>query len=314
MATTAVQPQESEKKTKDRSPAYPFISLKAAVDRARQFHKEERRSAAPISVAVKHWGYKEKSSGGIQTIAALKYFGLLQDTGTGKNRKVALSEPGLKIVMDERTVSPERDLLLKKAALMPKMYARLWNEWGTAMPSEETVRHHLRVELKFIDSTVDSFIRGYKDTIAFAKLTQSDKVSSEDGNSGESEAQSESYAPKIGDYVQWESNGVLRMKEPAKLARMSSDGGFAFLEGSSTGVPVGELIKAEAPPAQQPQIVRSPALPTTTMQEDVYSLPEGRLVVQWPASLSPESIEEIKGYLKLLEVKIKRSVATVKSE
>jgi hypothetical protein len=50
------------------------------------------------------------------------------------------------------------------------------------------------------------------------------------------------------------------------------------------------------------------------MQEDVYSIPEGRLVVQWPASLSPESIEEIKGYLKLLEVKIKRSVAKEKSE
>lgn len=181
MTASVAQAQETEKKSKDRSPAFPFISLRAAIDRAKEFYKEERRSAAPVSVAVKHWGYKEKSSGGIQTIAALKYFGLLSDTGSGDTRKVQLSDLGLRIVMDERTVSLERDALIKKAALLPKIYARLWNQWQTNIPSEETVRHHLRVDLKFSDTTVDTFIRGYKDTISFAKLTDSDTLSLSEG-------------------------------------------------------------------------------------------------------------------------------------
>jgi len=181
MAASVAQAQENGKKNKDRSPAFPFISLKTAIDRANEFRKQEGRAAAPVSVAVKHWGYKAKSSGGIQTIAALKYFGLLIDTGSGDSRKVQLSDLGLRIVLDERTVSPERDALIKKAALMPKIYARLWNQWHTAFPSPDNFRHHLRVDLKFSDTTVDSFIRGYKDTISFAKLGDSDILPSSEG-------------------------------------------------------------------------------------------------------------------------------------
>lgn len=54
---------------------------------------------------------------------------------------------------------------------------------------------------------------------------------------------------------------------------------------------------------------RTPLLPTTTVQEDVYSVPEGRLIVQWPTVLSSESVQQIKEYLKLLERKIVLSTA-----
>jgi hypothetical protein len=176
MTASVAQAQENGKKSKDRSPAYPFISLKTAIDRAKEFHKEETRAAAPVSVAVKHWGYGEKSSGGIQTIAALKSYGLLADTGSGAGRKVQLSDLGLRIVMDERTVSPDRDILIKRAALMPKIHAKLWKQYGTSLPSEENLRYQLRVEMKFNDNAVGDFIREYRDTISFAKLSDSDTI------------------------------------------------------------------------------------------------------------------------------------------
>jgi hypothetical protein len=308
MSTTIVQPDDQNKSKNDRSPAYPFISLKTAIERAKELYREEKRNPAPVPVVVKHWGYKEKSSGGIQTIAALKYYGLLIDTGSGDSRKVQLSDAGLKIAMDERTISPERDNLIKQAALRPKIYAKLWETWGSAMPSEENVNYYLRVELKFADNVVPNFIRGYKDTISFAKLTESDKVMAEDGssaNTGEG-----SYVPQVGDYVQWESQGVLQFKEPAKVLSISTDRAYAFVEGTSTGIPVKEMIRAAAPSkAPQSLAVRVPLLPQTNMHEDVYSLPEGRVVVQWPGTLSAESIQEVKDYLKLLERKIMRSTA-----
>ena len=45
------------------------------------------------------------------------------------------------------------------------------------------------------------------------------------------------------------------------------------------------------------------------MQEDIYSLPEGRVVIQWPSELTPESIQDVKDWLKLVKRKISRSPA-----
>jgi hypothetical protein len=307
--TAPVEDDSGKKRT--RSPAYPFINLEAAIKRAKEFYDEETRNAASVKVAVKHWGYEEKSSGGLQTIAALISFGLLKDEGIGEKRKLQLTQNALRVLLDQRPDSTERAQLIKQAALTPKIHRDLWKKWGNELPSEHQFRYTLTAEWEppFNEKSVDGFIREYKDTIAFAKLSESDKVASEDGNSEDSEGGGSSYVPKVGEYVQWESQGALQFKEPARVLRISTDGGFAFVEGTSTGLPVNELRRADAPSTPlQPQIVRAPLLLTTNMQEDVYSIPEGRIVVQWPASLSAESVQEVKDYLKLLERKITRSV------
>jgi hypothetical protein len=181
MPETATKPatktETPQKRTKQRSPAYPFIGLKTAIERAKEFYKHDTRNAASVPVAVKHWGYKEKSSGGIQTIAALISFGLLQDSGSGEDRKVQLSDIGLRIVMDERTQSSERDKLIKQAALTPKIHAILWNRFKTDLPSDENLRYELRITYKFNDNAVGDFIQEYRDTISFAKLSGSDSIS-----------------------------------------------------------------------------------------------------------------------------------------
>jgi hypothetical protein len=82
---------------------------------------------------------------------------------------------------------------------------------------------------------------------------------------------------------------------------------------TATGLPVNQLTRLDAPPKEAlSESARSarlplPLLPQTTMQEDVYSLPEGRIVMQWPSALSAESVQEVKDYLNLLERKIVRS-------
>jgi hypothetical protein len=42
--------------------------------------------------------------------------------------------------------------------------------------------------------------------------------------------------------------------------------------------------------------------------QDVFSLTEGPVTIQWPASLSAESYEDFSGWLDLLKRKIGRSV------
>ncbi|HUO82597.1 MAG TPA: hypothetical protein VM616_07055 [Gammaproteobacteria bacterium] len=152
-----------------RSPAYPAITIDEAVDRARVLYKIEGKHPALVKTAVSHWGYKPKSSGGTKTVAALKAYGLLVDEGSGPDRKVWLSNDGLTIVRDEREVSPDRNHLIGRLALKPKILLEMWNTYGTELPSEDTVRHFLTAEREYNPSAVSDIIRVY---LAAAKRHQ----------------------------------------------------------------------------------------------------------------------------------------------
>ena len=85
--------EASSKKKRERSPAYPAISLRESIERVQTLWQNEKRNAVPISVAASHWDYAAKSSGAFQTISALKQYGLLTDEGIGDKRNVRLSDP-----------------------------------------------------------------------------------------------------------------------------------------------------------------------------------------------------------------------------
>jgi hypothetical protein len=55
---------------------------------------------------------------------------------------------------------------------------------------------------------------------------------------------------KIGDKVQWTSQGADQFAEPRKIKSISEDGEYAFVEGSDTGIPVKELSITEATPTE----------------------------------------------------------------
>ena len=312
MATTPKMIETSKDaeaaKKRLRSPAYPYLNLKTAIERARTFYDREGRNSAPITVAATHWGYEAKSSGATQTAAALMSFGLMQDEGTGDKRKLKLTQNALRILLDARADSSERDSLIKQAALAPKVHHQIWTKWGTGI-SDENLRHALVFEWEppFNENAVDGFIREYRDTIAFAKLAESDKVSTEDG--GNEDNGDGPYFPKVGDFVQWESQGAFQFLEPKRIRAISTDGTHVFVDGSPTGLPVSQLSRTTAPlGAAQPSESRIPLSPNKDMQEDVFSLSEGRVVIQWPAPLSAESIQDLKDWLKIVERKITRSV------
>jgi hypothetical protein len=158
---------EAEAKKKVRSPSFPFIGLREALDRARAFYEAEQRNAARPETAAAHWGYSPKSSGGKQTIAALRAFGLLEGDSL-----VKLSGRALRIVLDERGGSEERERLLQQAALMPPIHARLWERYGADLPSAQTLRLWLIVDEGFNENSVDDFLTEYRETLEYARLLQ----------------------------------------------------------------------------------------------------------------------------------------------
>lgn len=185
---------ESESTTKakrgtvHRSPSFPAIDLKAAIDRARTFYQHEKRSSANVLVASKHWGYSPQSSGGKQVLAALIAFGLMGDKGSGDQRQVKLTDLALRILLDERPDSTERDAELRRAALTPKIHAEIFARWPDELPSDPNLRHYLLVEKKFNENSVDDFIKELRSTAEFAGVyapvqdgSDSDAADSDEG-------------------------------------------------------------------------------------------------------------------------------------
>jgi hypothetical protein len=174
--------QTEAKATHTRSPMYPFISLRKALDRAREFYKVQHHHATPVAAAVGIWEFAEKSSGGLQTISALKQFGLMSESDEeADTRKVQLTESALAILRDDREPSPERDGGINKAALQPKIYFEMWQKWGKDLPNDATIKLFLTHEKKYNETAVPAIIAGYGDTLAFAKLAEPDKTPNREG-------------------------------------------------------------------------------------------------------------------------------------
>lgn len=174
MADAEPKPTAAQKK-KSRSPAYPYVSLEKAIKRAREMYDKEGKHGARFADVAGHWSFKATSSGAMQTVAALKQFGLVSfDGGTAEQRIVKLTPLAIRILLDER--EPERLQAIQEAALGPKVYRALWAKYGPVLPSDANMLSHLKIDLGYNPGAVDDLLRDFKDTIQFAKLKDAGTV------------------------------------------------------------------------------------------------------------------------------------------
>jgi len=182
--TVKAQPEGTKtarKKQEGRSPSYPGIPLGEAITRARTIYERDGRNSAPVTAILGHWGYKDGSGPGTIALAAVKKFRLLADEGDGPKRTAKLTELALRIVLDTREESQERAAHIREAALKPSIHAELWREFDGVVPSDGTLRHKLVLDRKFTQRGADEFIQQFRSTIAFARLSESDIISEEHG-------------------------------------------------------------------------------------------------------------------------------------
>lgn len=153
-----------------RGPSYPAFGVEDAIKKAHQFWAAEKRSAAPIAAAAKHWGYSETSSSGKVAVAALLHYGLLEDHGSKDSRTVKLSPRGLDIILDEPE-SPKRLKAVQDAVRAPKLYADLLSKWPAhELPSDSTIRYYLLRDKGFNEGSVAGFLKDFRASVTYAKL------------------------------------------------------------------------------------------------------------------------------------------------
>ena len=79
----------ADMKTKrDRSPAFPQISLGEAVERLTSFEQLFGRHAAPVDKAGLAWGLKQVGD----ILASLRYYGLVEYIGNSASRQVLVTD------------------------------------------------------------------------------------------------------------------------------------------------------------------------------------------------------------------------------
>lgn len=278
--------EDQESRKKDRSPNFPFISLETAIDRVRAFYAEERRGAAPVARAAKHWRYSPSSSGLLQTIAALKSYGLMGDEGSGAERRLRLTDMALRVILDTRAESPERLELIRRAALNPSVSSEVHGGWPDGLPSDETLNHYLIFDRGFAPQNASRALKILKENQRLASFPQVGYLSSaesiiEDKNVADAEED----LSQVSDW-KWNSSGSPRQVAANPTSPPKFYGGAAAVVGGSHS--------------------STPPLPFTEQILD----PDGRAIrIEFAAAPTEEMYEFIKDYIDLRLKVLRRKAA-----
>jgi hypothetical protein len=226
-----IEVAKPEKRAREgRSPAFPFVDLEKALERAEQFRLAEGKHLVPIASAKKAWKLGEDTGAARRTVAALGHFGLFSFEGLGDSRKVRLTEAALNILLDKQPNSFEREEAIQALALLPAIHMELWTKWSHELPSEATIETYLVRDRAFSSSGATDLIREYKNTLKFAKLDQSANMSANLGGN------------PSGGPMQPQTSAVKGAVRPDNLRMLQEI--FNLSEGPVTLVYPGQLSKA----------------------------------------------------------------------
>lgn len=163
-----------------RSPNYPACGLDDAVAMARSLWDKEKRTAVPANVAATAIGYKSLSGPARVNLAAMKKYGLLEDSRDG----MRVSDLALRILHPAN--DGEKLAALQEAALKPELFKQMWESQPDA--SDTALKSQLINKLGFSEVGAKGFVDSFRDTMGFANLGKW-------GYSGESESKESEARP-----------------------------------------------------------------------------------------------------------------------
>ncbi len=147
--------------SKARSPSYPSVSLKEAVERATMIWKKDYQNPIPRRVAAEHMGYQSLNGKSLGVLSALLKFGLLE----GRGDETRISDLALQIIAHP-SGSPERTAALKEASALPELFAEIDGRFNEGKASDQAIRSYLLTQ-RFIPAGAEAAIRAYRETKQF---------------------------------------------------------------------------------------------------------------------------------------------------
>ncbi|TPL80247.1 hypothetical protein FJ950_26815 [Mesorhizobium sp. B2-3-14] len=314
--TKGAEAKVAQKRRVGRSPSYPSLSIQKALEKAKALYDNEGDYAAPLESVATAWGYSAKSSGGRQMLATLGYYGLIDVEGEGDTRKVKVSTIARRILLDEREDDTEKKILVRKVALHPKAHKAIYEKYPVGLASDNSVVHFLVFDLDFNRDAANELLAEFKETARYIGLYEPDK----NADKTDRETQSgtvENQPPdiKVGDKIQWTSQGSDQFPKGATVLGFSADNQWVFTDQGMSGIPIRETKIMETSPAQTP-----PAMPQHLIaamaaraaqnadlelemkqgsRKAVFPVSEGDVTLIFPENLSADGLVELGQYLSI---------------
>ena len=283
-----------------RSPSYPSMSLSEAVTKVRTLHDVYRTGPIVREDAAKLLGYSGRTGPANQALASLAAYGLLERAGKGDTRVTERAVAILHANSDQ-----EKRGNLEAAAFAPRLFQKLRERFAEGVkPPEDAITSYLSRE-GFNANAVHRAAKAYLKTL---ECLQEEGVSESNGaqpsldeDSPPSDANRATNGDRVrvGDLMQWESQGVLRLEKPRKVRAISDDGNWIFVEDSETGIPMNEAIVHERAPAADP-----PTPPTLPLETDEKPVQPGEIEwLQVPVAKGTSARVMVRGDMGPKEVK-----------
>lgn len=230
--------------TKLPSARFPFINLNKALERAQAiFDNDKGGKGLKVPVAFAAWSYSDKSSGGFQTIAALKQYGLLADEGANDDRAVKLTPEARRYFQTE--IESDKTALRAQFAKRPPLLAHMMEHWDGETVEDPVARTYLKTALGMNEQSARSVLGIYKENLSHIVTKAASKGGDDPLEIGDPLGAADGVqfgGAQVGDVIDWEAGGALRNAEPLRVRALSSDGAWVFVAGSTTGIPMEQTI------------------------------------------------------------------------
>jgi hypothetical protein len=144
--------------SRSRSPNYPQIGLKEAVQRVSSVYKRDYQASLTRDLAAERLGYSGLNGKSLAVLAALGKFGLLE----GRGEETRVTDLAVRILAFPPG-SPERRAALAEAASRPELFVELDQRFARGQVSDGAIRAWL-ITRGFIPPAAEAAVRAYRET------------------------------------------------------------------------------------------------------------------------------------------------------
>ena len=156
--------EKGAKRKVHRSPSYPSMGLKEALEKARLIYDAEKRTFGSVEVLQTDMGYTLGTGPAGRAISALKQYGLLDE----KDGQYRISDNAFAL-LELSHGSDEYRSALKESALKPAIFNELLANYAGNIPSDTNLRDFLLKVKKFNPVSVGDFITIFRETVELVK-------------------------------------------------------------------------------------------------------------------------------------------------
>jgi hypothetical protein len=148
---------------KTRSPGYPTIGLREAIEKITLVYEKDYQNRLPRALVAEHMGYRSLNGKSLGVLSAVAKYGLLE--GRGDENRV--SDLALEIIAHPPGTA-ERARAVGEAAGRPELFSELDTQFQGGKVSDAAIRSFL-ITRKFIPAAADMSIRAYRETKALVQ-------------------------------------------------------------------------------------------------------------------------------------------------